>query len=150
MTGGRNGEKIEYSGGRTEGDIVMWVLKRSGPPSTEAHSCDDLKSKIDTGRLVLVYFGETSSPKYTEAFLKVADGSSVSENFIFFHIDNKECAVAHGASDLPALGLFRKFDESPLFYKGSWESPQIVEWAQGLSVPTVIEFSEEFIEPIFG
>ena len=150
MTSGRNGEKIDYNGGRTEGDIVMWVLKRSGPASTEANSCDDLKSKIDTGRLVLVYYGETSSPKYSETFIKVAEGSAVSENFIFFHIDNKECAVALGASDLPALGLFRKFDESPIFYKGSWEAPQVIEWAQALSVPTVIEFSEEFIEPIFG
>jgi len=150
MTRDRNDEKIDYNGGRTEGDIVMWMLKRSGPPSTEATSCDDLKSKIETSKLVLVYFGETSSPKYSEAFLKVADGSSASENFIFFHIDNKECAVALGAGDYPAVGLFRKFDESPLFEKGSWDASQIVEWAQALSVPTVIDFSEEFIEPIFG
>jgi hypothetical protein len=118
----RNGEKIEYNGGRTEADIVMWVLKRAGPPSTEANSCDDLKNKIDTAKLVLVYFGETSNPKYSEAFLKVAEGSTVSENFIFFHIDNKECAVALGAGDYPALGLFRKFDESPIFEKGSWDA----------------------------
>jgi len=44
----KNGEKQEYTGGRTEGEIVMWVLKRSGPAVTEATSCADLKSKIDS------------------------------------------------------------------------------------------------------
>ena len=46
--------------------------------------------------------------------------------------------------------FFRKFENSPIVYSGSWEVSNIVSWIQGLSVPTVIEFSEEYIEPIFG
>jgi protein disulfide-isomerase A1 len=34
-----NGEKQEYTGGRTKDSIVNWVLKKSGPPSTEV-TCD--------------------------------------------------------------------------------------------------------------
>jgi nitroreductase len=34
--------------GIPEGEIVMWVLKRSGTAVTEATSCADLKSKIDS------------------------------------------------------------------------------------------------------
>jgi protein disulfide-isomerase A1 len=43
----KNGNKIEYNGGRTENDIVNWILKKVGPPSSEA-SCPGLKEKVDT------------------------------------------------------------------------------------------------------
>jgi protein disulfide-isomerase A1 len=46
--------------------------------------------------------------------------------------------------------LFRQFDTSPVHYSGAWEAQQIVDFSQGNSVPTLIEFSEDYIEPIFG
>lgn len=48
------------------------------------------------------------------------------------------------------LILFRQFDESPLIYSGAFELAAIVDWMVKSSVPTLIEFSEDFIEPIFG
>ena len=52
---------------------------------------------------------------------------------------------------MPALVIFRKFDEKNVVYSGaSWETTPIVDWLQGSSVPTLITFSEDFIEPIFG
>jgi hypothetical protein len=41
----RKGEKTEYTGGRTESEIINWILKRVGPPSTEV-TCDELKKKV--------------------------------------------------------------------------------------------------------
>jgi len=46
--------------------------------------------------------------------------------------------------------LFRKFDQSPLVFSGNWETTPIVDWLVGGSVPTLIDFSEDYIEPIFG
>jgi protein disulfide-isomerase A1 len=37
-----------------------------------------------------------------------------------------------------------------VFGGAAWESASIVEWLQASSVPTLITFSEDFIEPIFG
>ena len=96
----------------------------------------------------MTFFGGDNEKLQT--FVKVAESSTIAEKFTFYNIDNKDCAIELGASDLPTLGLFRKFDSSPHFYSGSWESSAITEWAQTLSVPTVIEFSEEYLEPIFG
>jgi hypothetical protein len=45
--------------------------------------------------------------------------------------------------------LFRKFDESPLIYSGEWKSSDVASFLSTSSVPTLIEFSEEYIEPIF-
>jgi protein disulfide-isomerase A1 len=65
-------------------------------------------------------------------------------------LNDKECAASYGANTLPAIVLFRKFDESPLVFSGNFDTTPIVDWLVGSSVPTLIEFSEDYIEPIFG
>lgn len=65
-------------------------------------------------------------------------------------MNDKECAASFGATNLPALVLFRKFDQSPLVFSGNWDVTPVVDWLVGSSVPTLIEFSEDYIEPIFG
>jgi len=145
----RKGEKSEYTGGRTENDIVNWILKKVGPPSNEV-TCAQLKEKAEAAKLAVAYFGETASREYAEIFLDVAQNPSVGEKYQFFHLNDKECAASFGANNLPALVLFRKFDEHNLVYSGNWESSPIVDWLQASSVPTLITFSEDFIEPIFG
>ena len=109
----RNGEKSEYTGGRTESEIVNWVLKRSGPPSVEV-DCSQLKEKIESSKLLAVYFGDNSARQFSEVFLSAAGSSSVGDKFAFVHVSDKECAASHGAGDQPSIFLFRKFDESPV------------------------------------
>jgi hypothetical protein len=65
-------------------------------------------------------------------------------------LNDKECAASFGVNTLPGLVLFRKFDDSPLVFSGNWESTPIVDWMTSSSVPTLIDFSEDYIEPIFG
>jgi len=65
------------------------------------------------------------------------------------HINDKECAAKHGANSQPAVVLFRQFDNSPIVHSGNIEVGAIVEWAVAHSVPTLIEFSEDYIDPIF-
>jgi protein disulfide-isomerase A1 len=65
-------------------------------------------------------------------------------------VNDKECATSFGAVNLPALVVFRKFDDNTVVYGGNWESSPIVDWLQASSVPTLINFSEDYIEPIFG
>lgn len=139
---------MEYTGGRTEQEIVNWILKKVGPPSTEV-TCDDLKKKVEENKLVAAYFGENDDKKFTEIFQEVAQHSSISEKYQFVHLNDKDCASSYGAS-IPSVVLFRKFDESPLVFSGNWETTPIVDWLVTGSVPTLIEFSEDYIEPIFG
>ena len=58
----RNGQKSEFNGGRTENEIVNWILKKVGPASSEV-SCDGLKQKTEQHKLVLAYFGDDTSAK---------------------------------------------------------------------------------------
>jgi len=144
----KNGVKMEYNGGRTENEIVNWILKKVGPASSEV-SCEGLKEKTAQSKLVAAFFGDSASSKEHATFLEVASNGQVSEKFTFVHIFDKECASSHGASQ-PAFLVFRQFDTSPVTYNGPHEAAAIVDWMQAQSVPTVIEFSEDYIEPIFG
>jgi protein disulfide-isomerase A1 len=145
----RKGQKSEYTGGRSENDIVNWVLKRVGPPSTET-TCAALKDRADATKLAVAYIGDTSAKEFSEIFLEVAQNGAVSEKYQFFHVNDASCASNFGASGSPALVLFRKFDTPTVVYSGSWESSPVVDWLQASSVPTLITFGEDFIEPIFG
>ena len=140
---------MEYNGGRTENEIVNWILKKAGPVSTSA-SCEELKPKIAAHKLLLAYFGDDSHEKAIGIYHEVAQTGSVSEKYQFVHVNDKECAVIHGATGHPSLVLFRQFDESPLHFTATWETTPIVDWLLTSSTPTLIEFSEDYIEPIFG
>lgn len=65
-------------------------------------------------------------------------------------MNDKECAATYGASSTPAIVLFRQFDTPTVVFSGNWETTPIVDFMLAESVPTLIEFSEEYIEPLFG
>ena len=112
-------------------------------------TCDTLKEKIEATKLSVVFFGDVASREFSEVFLNVAQNPTVSEKFQFFNLNDAACATSFGAS-APGLVLFRKFDEPQLLYSGSLEVTPVVDWMVASSVPTLMEFSEDAIEPMFG
>jgi len=97
----------------------------------------------------LAFFGEKSSSHFT-SYGEVSNNGAVSEKYQFVHINDASCANSHGLSDGNGLLIFRKFDSSPVTYTGAWNANDIVDWLYASSLPTLIEFSEDYIEPIFG
>jgi protein disulfide isomerase len=125
-------------------------MKKTGPSSTEV-TCDQLRERA-TGKLNLAYFGDLSGYDF-EAFMAASRQPAISEDFEFFHTADKECA-AHFKTSAPGIALIRTFDDSPLSYVATDGEPMavsdIVSFAVGNSVPTLITFSEDYIDPIFG
>jgi hypothetical protein len=72
--------------------------------------------------------------------------AKTNDNYLFFHVSGV-CAALHGQQH-PGVSIFRSFDESPIHFSGA--SSALGEWMDNSAVPTLIEFSEDFIEPIFG
>jgi hypothetical protein len=48
------------------------------------------------------------------------------------------------------VSIFRTFDSSPIHHSGANTIESISQWLESSAIPTVIEFSEDYIEPIFG
>ena len=140
-----NGEKQEYTGGRSKDTIVQWVMKKSGPPSAEV-TCDALKAKVEENKFVVAYFGDVANALYTDAHVPFAQGE---DGVAFVHSSDADCAKANGAS-APGIAFFRKFEDSPLAYSGAADKDALINWVKPLRVPTVFEFGEDEIEAIFG
>jgi hypothetical protein len=140
---------MEYNGGRVESEIVSWILKKVGPSSTQV-DCATLATKVEGNKLVAAYFGDLESKDFKETFIGASGNPAVSEKYVFVHSTDKDCAKTHGADTLPSLVVFRKFDTPTVVYKGNCEVAPVVEFLETTSVPTLIEFSEDYIELIFG
>ena len=106
-------------------------------------SCEDLASSVG-GKLNLVYCGNFEGDLFN-AFMTAA---KTHDNYLFFHAHG-DCADAHGAKS-HGLTIFRNFDKSPIHYNGELATAEINSWIDKSSIPILIEFSEEYIEPIFG
>jgi len=134
-----NGERQEYTGGRTTDAIVSWIAKKSGPPAEEL-TCEGVTQNTADAKLTSVYFGEKHGDIY-DAFIKLAGQK---DDMMFFEAP-AECAAAHGAS-APGVSIFRSFDESPVHHTAG----ELADFVEDSSLPSLIEFSEDYIEPIFG
>jgi len=138
---------MEYTGGRTKDTIIEWINKKTGPISKEV-TCDAMVAETAEANLALSYFGASEGDLY-EAFMKGARNPSISEKYAFFHTTEADCATKFGAS-APGVAISRKFDESPLAFEGTAGEDELVQFAKSKSVPRLITFSEDYIEPIFG
>jgi len=142
-----SGTKLDYTGGRTEDTIVQWINKKTGPASEEV-DCAGMEAKTAEGKLNLSFFGDLSGDLW-DAYMGAAKNPAISENFGFFHTSDAACGEKFGLSGA-GVSLTRRFDESPLAYSGAASQDDIVAFAKGASVPTLISFSEDYIEPIFA
>jgi protein disulfide-isomerase A1 len=141
----KNGEKQEYTGGRTKDAIVSWILKKSGPASTKS-DCDAIKAKVEASKFVLAYFGEESDALFTEAHIKTAEAE---EKIQFVHSNDKACADEFGAA-MPGEVFFRKFETETNVYAGVADKDSLSAWFKPLMVPTLFKFTEDEIEAVFG
>lgn len=141
----KNGERVDYNGGRTKDTIVEWVLKKSGPPSTEV-TCALLKEKAGTAKFMIAYFGAESEALYTDVHVSYA---TTEDKIQFVHTADADCAKEYGVT-APALVFFRQFEEKQVTYTGKADKDALIEFVKPLMVPTVFSFSEDEIEAVFG
>lgn len=140
------GTKSEYTGGRTEDTIVSWITKKTGPPSTEV-DCATMEAKTSEDKLALSYFGESAGALW-DAFFGAAKDPVIGEKYSFYHTADVACGEKFGLS-ASGVALSRRFDDSPLQYSGDQTTEALVNWGTSSSVPILITFSDDYVEPIF-
>ena len=138
----RNGNRYEYTGGRTADTIVSWIEKRTGAASTEL-ACDDILPTVAENNVNVVYFGANEGALY-DSFIEIA---KVNEKHKFYNAGGS-CAEAHGA-EKPSITVFRKHENSPVHYKGEANVADIKKWVGKKALPSLIEFDQQFVLPVF-
>ena len=112
-------------------------------------TCDELKAKVESTKLAVAYFGDTSLSQFSEVFNAASNDQSVADKFSLFHLNDEECAKSFGLTATPGFVLFRKFDEPSIVYEGEMTSKSLISWISRSSFPLVIVFNETYIEPVF-
>jgi hypothetical protein len=106
--------------------------------------CDQVTEKTERNPISIVYFGSVQSDLYT-AFNVVA---SENTKAVFYHVEDSECAKNFQVV-APTILIFRTFDVSPLEYSGIPRAHDLLFAIKTASVPVLIDFSEEYVTPIF-
>jgi len=140
------GTKSDYTGGRTEDTIVSWITKKTGPPSEQV-DCATMEAKTSEDKLALSYFGESAGELW-DAFFGAAKDPVIGEKYSFYHTEDVSCGEKFGLA-ASGVALSRRFDDSPLQYSGDLTTEALVKWGTGSSVPILITFSDDYVEPIF-
>lgn len=138
----KNGVVSEYKGGRTEDTIVSYARKTFGPPAVEI---EDLKKAKDAKVAVVAFLAEKSGPEY-DAFIAHA---KTDQDIPYYYTTSAELAQAEGVT-VPGVKLFKSFDEKFNVLDTPFTQENIATFVTANSVPTVIPFSMEVVQEIFG
>jgi len=139
-----NGSPIDYTGGRTDKDIVSWIQKRVGHISTELKDQAALDKFRAENSVAVVYFGRSESDSNWNVFKQAA---MTFDKLAFGHVFNAELASQERANE--NIVLYKKFDEGRNDYNGPWNFDSLKTWIDEKSFATVIEFDDRAIEKVF-
>jgi len=131
----RNGDAIEYDGGRTEKEIINWVTKKSGPASKTLFTEEEIQNFLKSdGTRILGYVSEDQEP----VWLKAA-GSEKVQAFAFGHVKNPDHFGSHSAGTVE----LHKEGEDVKTFSGEFTADEIVTWAASEGFPLVDELSQD-------
>jgi protein disulfide-isomerase A1 len=138
----RNGTPTDYTGPRKADGIVAYMTKQSLPAVSDVTAAN-LEEFQQADNLVVVAYLASSTDAPAPAFGETAEKHR--DDFLFGLSTDKDAAAA-AKVDVPAIVVYRKFDEPRVVYPFPIldASPTDLEdWIKELSVATLAEVSSE-------
>lgn len=135
-----NGSPIEYNGGRTHPEIVNWIKKKTGPPTTEVTSAAHLEELKKANKVLAVFFG-TSADEFKKAALSL-------DAVVFAESKDEELKAANGGA---SVVVFTQHNNGAAALSGAVTSESILAHIASVRFPPVMDFEgDEAIERVFG
>uniref|UniRef100_A0A2I9LPF6 Protein disulfide-isomerase n=1 Tax=Centruroides hentzi TaxID=88313 RepID=A0A2I9LPF6_9SCOR len=142
----REGEPIDYTGGRTANDIVNWLKKKTGPPAINLNTVEEAVQFKDSKDVVVIGFFKDPESKPAKAYLEAA--YAIDDHP--FGITSDEKVYKEFKVEKDTIILFKKFDEGKNEYEEEITKDNIKKFVKSNSLPLVIEFSHATAQKIFG
>lgn len=142
----REGKAQEYGGGRTSPDIINWLKKKTGPPAATLETVDAAKAAIDKDEVYVVGFFKDVESAGAKAYLEAA--ATIDD--VPFGIASKDDIFKEYKMDKDGVVLFKKFDEGRNNFEGDVTADAVKKFISANQLPTVIEFTQESAQKIFG
>lgn len=142
----KNGSPQEFQGGRTAADIVNWLKKKTGPPASNVDSVDAVKALAEKDDVVIIGFFKDQESAGAKAFLEVASAT----DDLPFVITATDEVFAEYKIENEGVVLLKKFDDGRNDLVEGLTAESIKDFINSYSMPTVIEFTQESAQKIFG
>ena len=136
------GQPIEYTGRRTESEVINWMRKKTRPCFKTLKTVEEVEKFQKDNDVVLVYFGNSNTD--IEEFTKVARKN---EGFPFAVVEAED--VIKKFSKAGTVVLFKNFDEKKRELTEVKEK-SIDEFINKYSFPKVMKFDQKAAQIIFG
>lgn len=140
-----NGKESEYTGGRTEAEIVNWIKKKVGAPYKALAAASDVETFKESAEVVLIGFAAADSAEF-----KVLEDVGRSLEDVPVAIATDAAVASELSFAQPSVVLFKKFDEGRVDYTGAFDSEELLEFVKGNSLPLISTFSQESAPKLFG
>jgi protein disulfide-isomerase A1 len=143
----RAGEALDYTGGRTEPEIVEWVTKKTEPPLRQLADQSALDTFLAETDVAAVFFGEAGEGIEYQAVLAAA---TAAEAVLYGHVTDTTVTVPGGGAP-PALVVYRRFaPDSPTLFGDKFATRALQEFVQVEALRPMIEFKEDNMHQIFS
>jgi len=142
----KNGNPVDYTGGRTTDTIIAWVEKKSGPPAVSLANPEASKKFIEDNKVAVIGFFKNKESDEAKAFLSAAD---TMEDAKFGITSEDDVFKAHEVEG-DKIVLFKQFDEGREDFDGKYDVAEISTFVTTNSLPILVEFNGETANKIFG
>ncbi|XP_014785437.1 protein disulfide-isomerase 2 [Octopus bimaculoides] len=142
----KEGKIYDYSEGRTAGDMVAWIKKKTGPPAVTLNTVSEAKTLINKEAVVVVGFFQDVESADAKAFTEAAANI---DDVSFAITSNSDLFKEHGL-EKDAIILFKKFDDGEVRFDGKLTAKDIETFVVANKLPLVIEFNQESAQKIFS
>jgi protein disulfide-isomerase A1 len=135
------GSPIDYNGGRTHPDIVQWIKKKTGPPSTVIKDAAHLEELKKNNKVVAAFFMGEDSAEFT-AFRTAALSLDA---VVFAH--GSDASLNNGNS----LTVFTQHNNGAANFSGEYTKDAILDFIAEHRFPLVMDFEgDEAVQRTFG
>jgi len=143
----RNGQPMDYSGGRTADAIVAYMNKKSGPPAETLETVEAADALVEKAKVAVIGFFKDTESEEAKAFLQTA-GSL--DDQLFGITSSSEVFAKFEVTGDSAVVLFKKFDEGKNVLEGEMTAASVKQFVKTNAVPLVIDFNQDTAKAIFG
>jgi protein disulfide-isomerase A1 len=137
------GTPVDYNGGRTEPEIVSWMIKKTGPASRHLSTVEELESFSSSSEVAVVLF--SSAEEVLATYESVARAN---DDILFAHCGSAECQEKYQVQPGTVV-LFKKFDEGRNDI-ATFDEESLKSFIKANSSPLVMSFDEKCAQLDFG
>lgn len=138
-------EPMPYEGGRTAGEIVNWLKKKTGPASVQLHSVEEAEKLASDNEVAVIFLGAPDSEAQSQ-FLAAAN---TFDDISFGHTNDQAVKQKYGVEG-EGVVLLKKFDEGQNVHTSGFSVSEIKDFINANKNPTVVTFDQKAAQRIFG